>query len=160
MIKQSIIISLVTGLLDAATINANEDTPIIETGVTPFSETSITKYDGSQFHTYFSGRTQSTQNALSGIAIIEPNNEIHPAHQHTEEEYLYILEGSGTWELNGEKFAAKQGDMLYTEPCASHGLFNSGTTPLKFIVWKAGPSSATDANGKPFAKTCDVSTSE
>ncbi len=86
--------------------------------------------------TYFDKETHGTQDSLTAVAIIKPGLEIHPPHAHAEEEYLMVLSGSGQWTLNGEVFAASSGDMLYAKPWDSHGITNTGSTPLKFIVWK------------------------
>ena len=101
------------------------------------TETAITKtFDWGTLITYYQGETTSTKDALSAIAIINPGMEIHPPHTHLEEEYLLILEGSGTWTLHEKDFVAKKGDMLFSKPWDLHGLKNTGTTPLKFAVFK------------------------
>jgi len=88
------------------------------------------------FSTYFQGETYGTRDALTGVAVIKPGQEIHPPHQHAEEEYLMVIEGEGTWHLNGNDFAAQQGDILYAAPWDVHGLKNTGKAALKFVVWK------------------------
>tara|TARA_B110000211_G_scaffold211970_1_gene251262 strand:- start:94 stop:516 length:423 start_codon:yes stop_codon:yes gene_type:complete len=94
----------------------------------------ITHYEGGDFHTYFYGDTPLTKVAITGVAVIKPNNEIHPAHQHPDEEYLMILEGSGTWTLNGKSQPALTGDILLAAPNDVHGIYNNGDVPLKFVV--------------------------
>ncbi len=93
-------------------------------------------FDWGSFFTYHSGQTDSTEAVLTGVAEIKPGREIHPPHQHVEEEYLMILEGSGMWHLKGEEFPASRGDMLYAAPWDVHGIRNTGSVPLKFLVWK------------------------
>lgn len=88
------------------------------------------------FVKYFEGDTLGTENVLSGTAEIKAGEEIHPPHAHKEEEYLMILEGAGTWTINGEIFEAKEGDMLYASPWDVHGVKNTGDTALKFVFWK------------------------
>ena len=88
------------------------------------------------FTTYFAGETYGTREVLTGVAIIKPGQEIHPPHQHAEEEYLMVLEGKGTWHLSGKDFPAQSGDMLYAAPWDVHGIKNTGAQPLKFVVWK------------------------
>lgn len=93
-------------------------------------------FDWGTLITYYQGETVITKDALAAIAIINPGMEIHPPHVHEEEEYLMILEGSGTWTLHEKDFSAKAGDMLFSKPGDLHGLKNTGTTPLKFVVFK------------------------
>lgn len=86
--------------------------------------------------TYYSGETHGTKDALGATAIINPGMEIHPPHTHSEEEYLMVIEGSGTWTLGSKEFPAGVGDMLYAAPWDLHGIKNTGKTPMKFVVIK------------------------
>ncbi len=88
------------------------------------------------FRKYFEGNSAGTKMVLTGTAEIKPGMEIHPPHTHAEEEYLMVLEGEGTWTVNGNSFAAKAGDMLYAAPWDSHGIKNTGDKTLKFVFWK------------------------
>ena len=92
--------------------------------------------DWGSFSTYFQGETYGTKDVLAGVAVIKPGQEIHPPHQHAEEEYLMVVEGEGTWHLNGKSFVAPQGDILYAAPWDIHGIKNTGKASLKFVVWK------------------------
>ena len=94
--------------------------------------------DWGAFYTYFEGESYGARDALAGVAVIDPGQEIHPPHEHAEEEYLMVLEGTGTWHLNGETRAAEAGDLLYAAPWDVHGITNTGTEPLRFVVWKWG----------------------
>jgi mannose-6-phosphate isomerase-like protein (cupin superfamily) len=126
---------ILSGFTMSSMSYANEDVKTeITSTIVSHADTHITQYDGSVFHTYFYGDTNESNNVITGVAIIEPNNEIHPAHQHEGEEFLMILEGQGTWSLDGKESPAKQGDMLYVAAGVMHGIFNSGSKPLKFVV--------------------------
>ncbi len=92
--------------------------------------------DWGSFSTYFQGETFGTKDALAGVAVIKPGQEIHPPHQHAEEEYLMVIAGEGTWHLNGKSFPAQAGDILYAAPWDIHGIKNTGKAALKFVVWK------------------------
>lgn len=93
--------------------------------------------DWGTFIKYFEGRSFGTADMLSGVAEIKPGFEIHPPHSHAEEEFLMVIEGTGTWSVNGERFAAGPGDMLYADPWDVHGIKNTGDTVLTFVFWKA-----------------------
>ena len=92
--------------------------------------------DWGTFYAYHAGETFGTVDGLAGVAVIDPGEEIHPPHEHAEEEYLMVLEGSGTWHLLGEEQPAEAGDLLYAAPWDVHGITNTGEVPLKFVVWK------------------------
>lgn len=80
--------------------------------------------------------TFGTTNTVSGIAEIKPGQEIHPAHEHTEEEFLFIIEGSGTWNVKGNTSQANAGDLLYAKPWDLHGIKNTGSETMKFFFLK------------------------
>jgi mannose-6-phosphate isomerase-like protein (cupin superfamily) len=87
-------------------------------------------------YTYYAGESYGTKDGLTAVAVIKPGQEIHPPHEHAEEEYLMVVEGSGTWHLNGKDSPAKAGDIQYSAPWDVHGIKNTGSTPLTFVVWK------------------------
>ena len=93
-------------------------------------------FDWGTFYTYQQGETYGTKDGLTGVAVIKPGIEIHPPHQHAEEEYLMVTEGKGIWHLNSKEFAATSGDLLYAAPWEIHGIKNTGAAPLTFVVWK------------------------
>lgn len=93
-------------------------------------------FDWGTLYTYYEGESYGTQDGLAAVAVIKPGMEIHPPHQHAEEEYLMVVAGTGTWHLLGEERPAQPGDMLYASPWDIHGITNTGTEPLTFVVWK------------------------
>ncbi|MEX2153470.1 MAG: cupin domain-containing protein [Gemmatimonadaceae bacterium] len=93
-------------------------------------------FDWGTLYTYYQKETYGTRDGLAAVAVIKPGWEIHPPHQHAEEEYLMVVEGQGTWHLNGRERAAKPGDMQYAAPWDMHGVKNTGSVPLRFVVWK------------------------
>jgi mannose-6-phosphate isomerase-like protein (cupin superfamily) len=93
-------------------------------------------FEWGTLYTYYQGESHGTTEGLAAVAAIKPGQEIHPPHQHAEEEYLMVLEGGGMWSLNGRERPAKQGDMQYAAPWDVHGIRNTGSVPLRFVVWK------------------------
>ena len=87
-------------------------------------------------YTYYDAETRGTRDGLAAVAVIRPGQEIHPPHEHAEEEYLMVLEGEGTWHLKGRERPARAGDMQYAAPWDVHGIHNTGRAPLRFVVWK------------------------
>ncbi len=110
--------------------------PKIRTSVLSRTDITPEQNDWGTFLKYFEGVSSGTHNVLTGVAEIKAGWEIHPPHVHSEEEYLMVVEGEGTWTINGESFPAKPGDMLYAAPWESHGIRNTGDTTLKFVFWK------------------------
>ena len=93
-------------------------------------------FNWGSLYSYYRTETFGTKDVLAAVAVIKPGREIHPPHQHAEEEYLMVVAGNGTWSLNGKERPAKTGDMQYAAPWDLHGIKNTGRTPLRFVVWK------------------------
>ncbi len=130
----SAVIAAVLGLL--ATAEAQKGASPNQSDVVSLAKATREDFEWGSFFTYHTGQTDATEGVLTGVAEINPGQQIHPPHQHAEEEYLMVLEGSGEWHLKGREFPAAKGDMLYAAPWDLHGIRNTGSVPLKFVVWK------------------------
>lgn len=111
----------------------------MDTGVVSAREAVTEEFDWGRLVTYYAGDSYAATDSLTAVAIINPGMEIHPPHVHSEEEYLMVLEGEGTWFVKGEAFPAGPGDVLYAAPWDEHGISNTGDTPLRFVVFKWNP---------------------
>ena len=94
------------------------------------------KADWGEMRFYFTGETAGTKDVLTAVAVVKPGMTVHAAHRHAEEEYLVVADGSGTWSLDGKDLPAKQGDVLFVEPWVYHGVTNTGTEPMVFLVFR------------------------
>jgi mannose-6-phosphate isomerase-like protein (cupin superfamily) len=65
-----------------------------------------------------------------------PGKQLQPPHRHEQEEFQYVIEGSGTWHLNGQDIPLQKGDLMYAKPGDLHGIANTGKEPLRFLVVK------------------------
>lgn len=107
-----------------------------KTGVVSEIEATTSHENWGKFISHYSGQSEYIKDSLTGVAIIKAGQEIHPPHEHIEEEFLMVIEGNGTWTIGENDFPAKAGDILYAAPWDLHGIKNTGTEPLKFIVFK------------------------
>jgi len=80
--------------------------------------------------------TVGTSSMLTAELEFLPGKQLQPPHRHPEEEFQYVIEGSGTWHLNGEDVPLQKGDLMYAKPGDLHGIKNTGTEPLRFLVVK------------------------
>jgi mannose-6-phosphate isomerase-like protein (cupin superfamily) len=80
--------------------------------------------------------TYGTDNMLTAELEFLPGKQLQPPHQHANEEFQYVIEGNGTWTLNGKEIPLEKGDLMYAKPWDMHGIRNTGTEPLKFFVFK------------------------
>ena len=78
-----------------------------------------------------------------GIVFIGeiPLGAVTGKHHHPGHEFLYVLEGSGTWEVDGQPpLSMKAGDSFYQPPDQAHNVKNgSETAPLKNVVFLIAP---------------------
>ena len=101
-----------------------------------WAEAPATKADWGELRAHFEGETFGLGGALAAVAVIKPGQENHPPHQHSDEEFLFVTEGSGRWHLDGKEFPAAKGDAIYAAPWVMHGIKNTGGAPLTWVVFK------------------------
>ena len=96
------------------------------------------KGEWGEIHIYTEDATPTfgTSSLLTASLTFLPGKQLQPPHQHPDEEFQYVIEGEGTWSLNGKERPLHAGDLMYTKPWDWHGIRNSGDTPLKFFVFK------------------------
>ena len=70
------------------------------------------------------------------LARIAPGRESFVYHSHErEEEWLYILSGTGTAEIDGGEYEVGPGDFMgFATPSVAHHLRNSGNEPLVYLI--------------------------
>jgi mannose-6-phosphate isomerase-like protein (cupin superfamily) len=74
------------------------------------------------------------------ISEIAAGTRAHPPHTHSGVEAFYILAGNGTVELaDGSTIAVGPNQAVTVDATRMHGLVNTGSTPLKYIVVIAKP---------------------
>ncbi len=56
-----------------------------------------------------------------------------PYHRHDWYHVVYILEGSGVVKIEGKEQPLKKGSVVHAEAGITHGFFNTGGEPLRFL---------------------------
>jgi quercetin dioxygenase-like cupin family protein len=102
----------------------------------PEARTSQGEWGEIHLYTEDATPTHGTDSLLTASLTFLPGKQLQPPHQHADEEFQYVIEGEGTWSLNGKEQPLRAGDLMYTKPWDWHGIRNSGTAPLKFFVFK------------------------
>lgn len=89
-------------------------------------------------HIYTSDTTSTygTESMLTAVLEFLPGKQLQPPHQHAEEEFQFIIDGSGTWMLNGVESPIQKGDLMYSKPWDMHGISNTSNDTLRFFVVK------------------------
>lgn len=74
------------------------------------------------------------------ITEIAAGTRAHPPHTHSGVEAFYIFSGTGTLEVeDGTQIQVGPNQAIVVDPARLHGLVNSGTTPLRYLVVIAKP---------------------
>jgi len=68
------------------------------------------------------------------ITEVEPGSRSHGAHTHAGTEAFYMLEGTATIEVEDERYPLKPNEVAVIDAIRPHGIFNSGTTRMQYIV--------------------------
>jgi quercetin dioxygenase-like cupin family protein len=80
--------------------------------------------------------TVGTNSMLVAELEFLPGKQLQPPHRHANEEFQYVISGRGTWHLNGQDLPLQAGDLMYAKPGDLHGIANTGTKPMRFLVVK------------------------
>jgi uncharacterized cupin superfamily protein len=82
------------------------------------------------------GRMAGLKRTGVSLVQIEPGKESFVYHSHErEEEWIYILSGSGTAEIDGEDHPVSSGDFMgFPTPSVAHHLRNTGSEPLVYLM--------------------------
>jgi mannose-6-phosphate isomerase-like protein (cupin superfamily) len=85
---------------------------------------------------YFEGPTDQVKSMTAGSLLLKPGMSPHPPHQHPEEEFMVVTEGTGEISMDGKVTKVGPGSMMYAGTQRVHGIVNTGKTPLLFYFYK------------------------
>jgi mannose-6-phosphate isomerase-like protein (cupin superfamily) len=85
---------------------------------------------------YFEGPTDQLKSMTAGSLLLKAGMTPHAPHQHPEEEFMVITEGSGEISMDGKITRVGPGSMMYSAGGKLHGIVNTGKTPLLFYFYK------------------------
>ena len=85
---------------------------------------------------YFDGPTEQLKAMTAGSLLLKAGMTPHPPHQHPEEEFMVITEGSGEISIGGKITKVGPGAMMYCGANKLHGIVNTGKTSLLFYFYK------------------------
>ena len=82
------------------------------------------------------GRMAGLERTGINLARIEPGKESFVYHSHErEEEWIYILSGTGMAEIDGKDHQVAAGDFMgFPTPSVAHHLRNTGQEPLVYLM--------------------------
>jgi mannose-6-phosphate isomerase-like protein (cupin superfamily) len=85
---------------------------------------------------YFEGSTAQLNAMTAGSLRLKPGMSPHPPHEHPEEEFMVVTEGTGEISIEGQITRVAPGSMMYCGAGKLHGIVNTGKTPLLFYFYK------------------------
>ena len=68
------------------------------------------------------------------LSVVGPNQATHPPHTHENDEFLFVLEGTAEFHLDGKTKVAGPYTSFYCPSNIPHGISNAGNTELKYLV--------------------------
>lgn len=96
----------------------------------------VTREPFGDLRIYFDGPTDQLKAMTAGSLRLNAGATPHPPHTHPEEEFMVITEGTGEISVEGKITKVSPGSMMYCAANASHGIVNTGKTPLLFYFYK------------------------
>lgn len=85
---------------------------------------------------YVDGDTPASSKFVTGRFVLDAGKTPHAPHTHVEEEVMVIESGHGEIFCDGKTTKIGPGSVMFTTPNVSHGITNTGTTPLVFYYVK------------------------
>jgi len=68
------------------------------------------------------------------ISTYQPKGYVAPHTHKVQEQVYHVLDGEGLMEMDGKRTVVRRHDVIFIPPGVEHALYNSGLTPLTFIV--------------------------
>ena len=86
-------------------------------------------------HVYFDGATDQVRSMVGGSLLLAVGKS-DPPHQHEEEEFMVIAEGTAEILVDGKTVRVKPGSMMFCAANKTHGITNTGRVPVLFYYYK------------------------
>ena len=80
---------------------------------------------------------QVTDSSFSWHALLPPGTFVPPHIHPTQDEFIYMLDGTFDLLLDGQSAAAKAGDLIRLPRGIPHGLFNNSQANITCVFWVA-----------------------
>jgi quercetin dioxygenase-like cupin family protein len=100
------------------------------------AEARLTQEEFGDHRVYFEGTTDQLKFMIAGSLLLKEGMTPHPPHQHPEEEFMLVTEGTGEIAVDGKVTQVGPGSMMYCAGGQYHGIVNTGTTPMLFYYYK------------------------
>ena len=120
--------------LTATTVAVGERTYTIDNVVNSFDEEQI-KQTAVGYQYWFADKEFAEGKTLK-LSVVKPHSATHDPHEHEEDEFFFVLEGTAEFHLDGKTKTGGPMTSFYCPSGVSHGIRNVGDTELKYLVIK------------------------
>jgi mannose-6-phosphate isomerase-like protein (cupin superfamily) len=117
---------------DNGGVTVEAASPVLPDGVIDLLSVPPAFADGCRVFVHYNGPTDQLSGMCTGMAVLDPGASPHPVHQHPEEEFLIIAEGTGEIECGGKVSQVGPGAIMYCAGNVPHGITNTGPVPMTF----------------------------
>jgi len=128
------LLTVIFALVSAFTMAGEEPEYTIENTVNTFDMGNTVKTKvGYQY--WFADKQLADGKTLK-LSVVGPGKGTHAPHEHAEDEFFFVLEGTAEFHLNGETAVGGPMTSFYCPTGSKHGIRNVGDTELKYLVIK------------------------
>lgn len=120
----------------AAAFSLPAATGKLPSGTTNADGARLDKQPFGDLRIYYEGPTEQVRSITAGSLLLKSGMSPHPPHQHPEEEFMVITEGTGEINVEGKITKVGPGSMMYCAGGHLHGIVNTGHDPLLFYFYK------------------------
>ena len=106
--------------------------PKLPDGVLDLESLTADVANGCRVFVHYNGPTDQLSGMCTGMAVLDPGATPHPPHQHPEEEFLIVADGTGEIYCDGVTTQVGPGAIMYCAGNVSHGIVNTGKVPMTF----------------------------
>jgi mannose-6-phosphate isomerase-like protein (cupin superfamily) len=108
----------------------------LRSGTVGTAQARLDKQPFGELRIYYEGPTDQVRSMTAGSLLLKPGMSPHPPHEHAEEEFMVITEGTGEITVEGKVTKVGPGSMMYCAAGRSHGIVNTGDQSLLFYFYK------------------------
>jgi mannose-6-phosphate isomerase-like protein (cupin superfamily) len=128
------LVTAILALVSAIALAGETPEYTIENTVNTF-DMSSTKKTKVGYQYWFADKQLADGKTLK-LSVVEPGKGTHAPHEHAEDEFFFVLEGTAEFHLNGDTTVRGPMTSFYCPTGSKHGIRNVGDTELKYLVIK------------------------
>ncbi len=114
------------------TVSVGTANATLADGVLTLDTVAADAQPGCRVFVHYNGPTDQLSGMCTGMAVLDPGASPHPPHQHPEEEFMIVADGTGEILCAGKTTPVGPGAIMYCAGNVLHGIVNTGKVPMTF----------------------------